>query len=127
MCGSIAPSEVFAKRARRKRGQVSLLRDAEQLFGERRKCRHLKRKISQTWSQGRRSRPLVHKAEGVMLERVSPVFEVVAQKLRLPGSHVDVDRTFCFAGLAGEAKIERILYLLVLPAFGDDVALHHFP
>ena len=48
-----------------------------------------------------RLRPAVHKAEKVVLQRVDTVLVMMAQKLRLPGRHIDVDRALRLARLAG--------------------------
>src|ERR1051326_7428198 len=51
---------------------------------------------------------------------------MMREELGLISGHVDVDRTFRLAGLAGQAEIERIFDISTLPAAVERVALEHF-
>jgi len=52
---------------------------------------------------------------------------VVGEKLGFVGGHVDGDGTLGLAGFAGEAEVEGLFDLLVLPLVGEDLALHELP
>ncbi len=49
----------------------------------------------------------------------------MGKELGLVGRHVDVDRAFALAALAGEAEVERLLDGLIAPASLDRTAAHH--
>ena len=69
----------------------------------------------------------VDATEGVVGERAGFAFVVVGEELGFVGGHVDGDGTLGLTGFAGEAEVERLFDLLVLPLVGEDFALHELP
>ena len=77
--------------------------------------------------QGGDAGELIDAAEGVVEERARGGFEVMGEEFSLVGGHVDRDWALGFAGLAGEAEIERLANLVVGPFVGEDFVLHELP
>ena len=69
----------------------------------------------------------VDAGEGVVGEGAGLAFVVVGEELGLVGGHVDGDGALGFAGFAGEAEVEGLFDLLVLPLVGKDLVLHELP
>src|SRR5665213_1242239 len=56
-----------------------------------------------------------------------PVLIMVLEELGLPCGNVHIGGALGFAGLAGEAEVQRVMNLLVLPAVADNAAFQHLP
>src|ERR1700686_4377802 len=51
----------------------------------------------------------------------------MGEKFGFVGGQVNAHRAIALAALAGEAEVERLLYVFVAPAVADHVALGHLP
>ena len=111
----------------RKARQLAFGRDSRESLDERTQTRSPERKVRQSRRPRGHTGPAVHEAEGIVRQGMNAAGKVMGQKFGLPRRHIHVDRTFGFAGFAGETQIERLFHFLVAPAAGKDIALQHLP
>src|SRR5207244_5458107 len=79
----------------------------------------------QTRRQRRGTRAPVDETHGVGAARAEAAFVVMRQEFGLVSGQVDIDRALALTALAGEAKVERLLYVFVLPTPVKRAALQH--
>src|ERR1041385_909619 len=123
----LALAEPLLKSFRRELRDTALERHACGKFRDVTQPGCLRNQIDHARPQRSKARPLIHPAKRISMTRTQTPFPVMGEKLSFVGGDVDVDRTISLAALAGEAKIQRFLYVLVTPAIADDVAVQHFP
>src|SRR6476619_1225434 len=97
------------------RRHVTLLRNAADTLRPVRCSRRAAKEIYQPRSDARHSGPALNEAHGVRSAGTQAVFKVVRQKFRFVGGHVHVNGTLTLAGFAGQAEIERVFHVLILP------------
>ncbi len=83
--------------------------------------------VDEAGSDGGEARPSIDAAEGVVGERTGLIFVVVREELGFVCGQIDADGALALAGLAGEAEVERLFDLVVLPLVGENFALHQLP
>ena len=101
--------------------------DVEHFFNEAVKDGGVVDGVDEIWGEGCEASEDVDPAEGIVRQRAGFVFVMVGEKFSLVGGHVDGDGALGFAGFAGEAGVERLPDLFVLPLVGKDLTLHEFP
>ena len=108
-------------------GEGAVLVDVEDGFDELADDGGVVDGVDEAGREGGEVRPEVDAAEGVVAQGAVAALVVVGEELGLVGGHVDGDGALALAGLAGEAEVEGLLDLLVLPLVGEDFALHQLP
>ena len=105
----------------------SLWVDVEDFFDESAGDRSVVYGVDEVGREGCETSEDVDAAEGVVREWAGFAFEVVGKEFGFVGGHVDGDGALALAGFAGEAEIEGLFGLFVLPLVGENFALHEFP
>src|SRR5581483_3232755 len=111
--------EPAAKRLRRKGGDAAVERQSRNQLGNIARHRQLRREINQAGSDGGQPRPDVDIRKRVCAAGTPTSFVVVGEELGLIGGDIDTDRAIALTALAGDAQVERILDVLILPAATD--------
>src|SRR4029077_3503460 len=96
-------------------------------FGDVTQKWQLSGQIDQTGSSRGQRRPYINVRERVGTARTQASLVVVGEKLGLVSGDVHSDRTIALTPLARQAKIQRVLNVLVAPSVADHIALGHLP
>src|SRR6202790_5169412 len=89
-------------------------------------ARWLAKKVGDAPRNRAELRPAVDHSKGICMQRTRSLFVIVRQEFCLIRRDIHVGRAFRFAGLAGEAQIERAFHMFVLPGVMHHLALQNF-
>src|SRR5258708_35192909 len=83
--------------------------------------------VSERWGDRAPPRQPVCESKNVMLERMQAALVALGKELRFVGGHVYLHWAFRLAGLATEAKIERLMNGLAFESFFAQCSGQHLP
>src|SRR6266567_8244717 len=106
---------------------LPLSRHSSGHFRETAQNRKLSKQVHKPGSDRRQLRPFVDPSKCVRVYGTNAPIPIVSKKLSLVGRHVNVHRAITFASLEGQAQIQRLFYVLIMPSIVYDVAVHHLP
>src|SRR5438552_8564808 len=79
--------------------------------------------ICGAWSERRQLRPAVDASKKMSMQGPGLAFVIMRKEFGAIGGDIHVRGAFRFARLAGKAKIERLLHMLISPGIADYLAL----